>query len=336
MHILRTLIAALFKVVALVVILYSVSLLGLRVCGFDFAVIASNSMQPDISAGDIVILQKTTSSEFNSGEIVQFQSHKSLVLHRIISKIGNSYRTKGDANPGTDPNILKPKQITGVAVGTLRGFGLPLLAIKQLVGIDATNANFTNHISRVVKTSSSVWLDPIAKWKTVSGGGTYTYLSPSSVTSSGNGNRSLYLTKNVSTDKNLYSQLRLTAKDANNATIYLYADMCLPASTPTCGWAIALSESAQTISVQTISSSGNRQAPLYFKTYPLNMLVQSEYVLFTSPTLIQLRIDGNIALSLVNPMQLVNAQGATPPTGNLFGFATINSNQFKSSKTMTW
>ncbi len=336
MQILQNLLAALFKVVALVVILYSVSLLGLRVCGFDFAVIASNSMQPDISAGDIVILRKPTNSGFNTGEIVQFHNHKNFVLHRVISKIGNSYRTKGDANTGSDPNILKPKHITGIAIGTLRGFGLPLIAIRQFVGIETTNANFTYRVSRVVKTSSSVWLDPIAKWKTVSGGGTYSFLSPSSVTSSGNGNRSLYLTKNVSTDKNFFTRLSLTAKDPNNATVYLYAEVCMSASTPTCGWAVALSESAQTISVQTISPSGTRQAPIFFKTYSLNMLVQSEYVLFTSPSLIQLRIDGKIALSLVNPIQIVNSQGATTPTGNLFGFATVNSNQFKSSKTMTW
>jgi signal peptidase I len=336
MHRARQITAILLKVVALVVTLYVVSLLGLRLAGFEFAAVVSDSMSPAIKQGDLVILKSVDQEDLSVGTIVRYRNHNQFILHRVVSFEHKGFRTKGDANLGPDPKIVRANQIDALAIGTLRGFALPIIYLKRILGFEPHYAKFSRHTSKFSKMESSIWTSPTAKWKQITGGGTYTFLTPSSVTSTGNGNRSIFIIRNVSTDRFFYSKFRLVAKDSNGASIYFNADVCLTGSTITCGWAINISESSQSISLQTYSQSGIRQTPIYSKPLDINLGIEAQIVVHISSSLLQMSIDGTSVLKLPNPGAFALSKGVNVPTGTYFGFSLTNSNQFKSSKTLTW
>ncbi len=328
--------ASLFKVVALVVTLYFVSLVGIRLAGFEFAVVLSNSMSPGIIRGDLVILKHADRSELKKDDVIQYKKGDRYILHRIIEFEPDGIRLKGDANPGPDPALVQKNQVSAIAMGTLRGFGGPILWIQNLLDFNAVEAKFTSQQSQSSLLKSSIWIDPVAKWKQIAGGGTYTFTAPSSVSSSGSGNRTILLSKNKSSDQNFYTLFRLTNKDSSSATVYLNLEICLPASSITCGWAIAFNETGKFIAVQTYSASGSRETPIYTKSFSPNLLVESKIVCHISTSLLQVRINDIVVVNLVNPYVLAQSKGVTIPSGNYFGFSATNSNQYKSAKTLTW
>jgi len=326
---------SLLKIFLLVVTLYFASLLGIRLAGFDFAVVMSDSMSPGINRGDLVILKSAAANSLTVGEIVQYRKGIHFVLHRIVSIEERGIRTKGDANKGADPLLVSREHITAKAVGLLRGFGTPALLVQQIIQIDATNALFTRQHSRTTSIKSSIWTDPIAKWKQISGGGTYSFTSPSQVSSTGSGNRTLLLSRNKTTDQNFYTSLKLTSKDASSTAVYLNLEVCAT-TTITCGWTIGFNETTKTLSVQTYSPTGNRETPIYFKQQTFNLGTELKIVCHISSSLLQVRIDDVQVLNIQNPYSLAQSKGVTIPNGSYFGFTIVNANQFKSSKTMTW
>ncbi len=336
MRITKQVTTSLLKVMALIVTLYFVSLLGLRIAGFDFAVVMSDSMKPGLERGDLVILKSAVGQNLQMGDVVEYKKGNQSILHRIIGIDSNGLRVKGDANFGPDPLLVQPDHVTSIAVGTLRGFGAPTLWLRNLLKINFAEAQFSDHKSQGSMLKSSIWIDSVAKWKQISGGGTYTFTSPSSVTSSGMGNRTILLTKNKTTDQNFYTSFRLTNKDLSSSTVYLILEACLPASSITCGWVIGISETGKFLVVQTYSSSGMRESPVFTKSYTPNLTVETKIVCHISTSLLQVRINDVQVINLVNPYALAQSKGVTIPSGSYFGFSMINANQFKSSKTLTW
>ncbi len=71
--------------------------------GYGTAVVLSGSMEPEFSAGDLIIVKQADVYELN--DIVVFQDGRSLVVHRIISMDGETVTTKGDANNTADEPI---------------------------------------------------------------------------------------------------------------------------------------------------------------------------------------------------------------------------------------
>ena len=336
MQVFRQTSAILLKFVALVAILYLVSLAGLRIVGFDFAVVVSDSMSPTISRGDLVILDSVKDTELLNGQIIQFRRNRQLILHRISGHVKQGYRTRGDANSGFDPVLVKESQVRAVAEGLLKGFAFPIIFLKSVVDFPEANSQFTSHHTKPSRSESGIWIDPVAKWKQITGGGYYAFTSPSSVTSTGTGNRAIFLTRNLETDNSLYSNLRLSYKDPTNSVVYVHAAVCLAGSTITCGWSIGLSDSGQSILVQTFSATGIKQPPVYTKSITKNFGNQNQIIVYATSALLQVRINGVIEVNIANPNALVTSKGMNVPNGTYFGFSTINANQFKSTKTVTW
>lgn len=81
--------------------------------------VGSDSMSPVINKGDAVIILKVKDvSSVKKNDIVAYKKGEKLIIHRVVSideKNGKSYfTTKGDANGGNDPDIVKESQIRGV------------------------------------------------------------------------------------------------------------------------------------------------------------------------------------------------------------------------------
>lgn len=322
------------KLVALVVMLYSISLLGLRLLGFDFSVVLSDSMSPLVKTGDLVILD--SHEEFFAGDIIQFESHKIKVLHRIVGFEKGKIRTKGDANIAKDPVLVERNQIDGVAIGTLRGFGIPILLFRNFSQTIFSQAKFSKQLTWKGVAGSNIWINPTVKWKVPNSNDVFTFVAPSSVTSTGVGNRTVLMSKVISTDKYFYSLLKLTAKDSINATIYILSDACTSASQIICGWAIGLADTTNTISVSTYSTSGTRSSAILQKSWPIDLTVDTKLVLYSNTEALKLFMNDVKALEILQPASFAQSKNVTVPGGNYFGIVTVNSNQFRSSKSVTW
>jgi signal peptidase I len=81
--------------------------------------IASGSMLPEYSVGDMVIVSCDTDG-INVGDVIQFSRDSHTVIHRVTAiekKNGNvCYTTKGDANNAEDSWTLSEEEIIGKVV----------------------------------------------------------------------------------------------------------------------------------------------------------------------------------------------------------------------------
>ena len=83
-------------------------------------IITSNSMEPNLSFGDIVITQRCNEEKIYEGDIITFKQEKENITHRII-KIENYdsgllYVTKGDNNNLEDIEKIEYSQIQGKVI----------------------------------------------------------------------------------------------------------------------------------------------------------------------------------------------------------------------------
>ena len=100
--------------------------------GFTQVIVLSGSMEPTISAGDMLILREQPA--YRLGDIVTYKSGQSLITHRVIGNSGLKVTTKGDANNMADDPI-SIYQIEGRVVLVLPGVGNWVLFLKTPMGM---------------------------------------------------------------------------------------------------------------------------------------------------------------------------------------------------------
>ena len=89
--------------------------------GYSLFEVQTGSMEPEISAGDWIIVKHENDYELE--DVVTFEIDGEFVTHRIINKYGDTFVTRGDANNAKDSPISK-EQIVGKEVKTLPTFGI--------------------------------------------------------------------------------------------------------------------------------------------------------------------------------------------------------------------
>ena len=100
--------------------------------------IVSNSMKPDISRGDIVLLQKVDPNTLEEQDVILYALDDIQVFHRII-KIQylqgvKQYTVKGDNNQFQDPKAVIGEQIIGKHIATIPYIGWPGVLLQQSGG----------------------------------------------------------------------------------------------------------------------------------------------------------------------------------------------------------
>jgi len=81
--------------------------------------LSSGSMEPELSAGDLVVTSPVEPEAVEVGDIIAFYStdaHENLVSHRVVSIERNpslSFITKGDAYITLDPFIVTARNLVG-------------------------------------------------------------------------------------------------------------------------------------------------------------------------------------------------------------------------------
>ena len=83
--------------------------------------VQTGSMEPEISAGDWIIVKYDNTIRLN--DIVTFEHKDEFITHRVIESYNNTYVTKGDANTAKDDPITKD-QIVGKVTKILPNFGI--------------------------------------------------------------------------------------------------------------------------------------------------------------------------------------------------------------------
>ncbi len=102
--------------------------------------IGSDSMNPKIKKGDIVIVEKITQDNIGSlkvGEVLVYKYNDIVVVHRIIKmeKINDNYyfRTKGDNNNTEDAWTIDQVSVVGKAVTMIPYAGIPTVWLSEEV-----------------------------------------------------------------------------------------------------------------------------------------------------------------------------------------------------------
>ena len=88
--------------------------------GVGISVVLSGSMEPELSVDDVIIVKKT--DDFGVDDMVVFNDHGILVVHRVISIDGDNITTKGDANNTADEPITR-EVVKGKVIKVLPGAG---------------------------------------------------------------------------------------------------------------------------------------------------------------------------------------------------------------------
>ena len=99
--------------------------------------IATGSMSPNIKVGDVVVIKKTDDYEnIKVGEIIAYDYHDHLIVHRLINKIeveGRYYfYSKGDANKDEDNYVIDQEMIIGTTNIKIPYLGLPTVWLNRL------------------------------------------------------------------------------------------------------------------------------------------------------------------------------------------------------------
>ena len=100
--------------------------------GIGVSVVLSGSMEPTLSVNDLIVVK--VSDDYKEDDVVVFQDGGDLVIHRIISRDGETFVTQGDANNIPDDPI-NLKQIKGRLVLSVPFVGSIIRGMKTLPGI---------------------------------------------------------------------------------------------------------------------------------------------------------------------------------------------------------
>lgn len=98
--------------------------------GIGVSVVLSGSMEPALSIDDVIIVKQT--KDYGVDDMVVFNDHGTLVVHRIISIRGESIITKGDANNSADEPITSDI-IKGKVIEVIPGMGKVLNTLRSPV-----------------------------------------------------------------------------------------------------------------------------------------------------------------------------------------------------------
>ena len=111
----------------------------INIGGYYFFSIKTESMEPTIKKGDIIIGKKYDGSNLKKGDIISFltiENDRTIILtHRIEEVFSDgalvSYQTKGDNNETADSWLVKEKDVVGQYRMRFRWIGWPTVKLNE-------------------------------------------------------------------------------------------------------------------------------------------------------------------------------------------------------------
>lgn len=115
-----------------------VSIMAYFVSGYFYyeaIAVASGSMYPHISKGDVVIIEKNT-DDLKIGDVIAYKYNDIVIVHRLVKITSDSknmyFYTKGDSNNMIDNYPIPIKNIIGVVNAKIPYIGIPTVWLNSL------------------------------------------------------------------------------------------------------------------------------------------------------------------------------------------------------------
>lgn len=93
--------------------------------------IATGSMEKELFAGDVAIIQKCNSNDIIVGDIIEYQMEGYTVIHRVVEKNQKNgeffFITKGDNNKQADALEVRENQVIGKVIFKIKYIGYPAI-----------------------------------------------------------------------------------------------------------------------------------------------------------------------------------------------------------------
>ncbi len=111
--------------------------------GFLPLIVLTDSMYPEIEAGDLIICHTAEASEIKDGDVVAFfdpaGNGSSIVTHRVLEVTEQdgdlAFRTKGDANNTEDKMLVPAENLVGVYQSRIPGAGNIAMFMQSTTGL---------------------------------------------------------------------------------------------------------------------------------------------------------------------------------------------------------
>jgi len=110
-------------------------IVALHLAGFSFVVPLTDSMEPAIPAGSLVLTAPPWLVKPRVGDVVLYRLRLGrgyLVLHRVVGATEKGFVTKGDNRAFADPWRVRRDDVVGVAVLAIPWLGLVLVVLRPL------------------------------------------------------------------------------------------------------------------------------------------------------------------------------------------------------------
>lgn len=103
--------------------------------GYKPLTVLTNSMEPKISAGDMIFVKETNADEVKKDEIITFQTaDRKVVTHRVVETTPEGFLTKGDNNNVEDNWKVNPDSLIGKVFVILPKAGFVAKFISSKLG----------------------------------------------------------------------------------------------------------------------------------------------------------------------------------------------------------
>lgn len=103
-----------------------------KLFGYAQVVVISGSMEPDLAAGDLIIIKEQPA--YGVGDVVTYRDGSVLITHRIIAVNASGIITQGDANNAADAPVA-PSAMEGKVVLRIPGVGQFVIFLKSPRGV---------------------------------------------------------------------------------------------------------------------------------------------------------------------------------------------------------
>ena len=320
--------------VSSLILLYIASLLALRMIGYEYAAVVSDSMNPMSARGDLVILQQH--SELEVGDVVTFQRGDTRVMHRLVVELAAAkWKTKGDANAIVDPWKVSESEIEQVAVGRLVGFGWPLLIFQRGLVPSEVNAMWSGQAKIASAVSSKIFGSTYTSWSRSGAGASSTVYSFGDLTLSGTGEKKLLSRYVLPNTSRLYMNARLSNISVGAEFFGIVFNGCPTADGGiNCGWYAQLDATGARLRLITANHQlSGVLASCTYSSGPVVITNINKYIIQRNSNAIYLSVNGHPCFVTKNLQQLLVQNNLVAPTGSSTGFWIRGSTTLRSDRT---
>lgn len=103
------------------------------VFGWSWAVIISGSMEPEILVDDLIIVH--AEDAYGVGDVITYESGRSVITHRIIDQTAEGFITKGDNNNTQDLEPVPQDAVVGKVRHVIPGVGRYIEFMRSPLGM---------------------------------------------------------------------------------------------------------------------------------------------------------------------------------------------------------